>query len=777
MARQFRQLPPASTPDDPRKVSLDITARQKFDIPPPRDSSDSGGDEIPGLLEYARILGRRKAVLAAFIVAGGLAATLYTLPQVPIYQAQTTIEIQSINTDFLNIRQVNPVSDNGDSYMYSDVQTQMKILQSDALVNSVVAKVKSKTFDNQQETASANSLWRKLLKLQDKSPAELQQQAIGTAAGSIRIRSVGQTRILEISADSTNPRVAADFINTLVSEFIDQNMEARGQAIQKTSQWLTRQLEEMRVKLERSEDQLQAYARTSGLMFTADKNTVSEERLRQYQQALSATQADRATKQARYEMAKNNPPESLPDILNDESLRASQTKMADLRRQLAELTLTLKPAHPRVQKLKLQLTEVETTAENERKAILKRIKNEYDEALTKEKLLAADYTAQTKQVTQESEKSVHYGILKREVDSNRQVYDAVLQRVKEATLISAMKASNVRVIDAAVPPGAPYKPNLQRSATMGLFGGLLIGVLFVLIAERANRSLKEPGDAPFYLNTHELGVIPAQRSVESIAKLAKLNGAARGILAKGHDGAKVEMATLQKEYSVLAESFRVTLTSILFAGHNGTRPRSLVVTSAAPGEGKSTVVSNLAIALAEINQRVLLIDADTRRPRIHTIFDLPNDRGLVTLLRENKPLTECDLAGLVQQTRISNLYALTAGPFMAGSTNLLYSDYLGEILEWFESAFDMVLIDTPPMLQMPEARVIGRLVSAVVLVLRSGQTTRDAAQAALQRLHEDGTLVLGTILNDWNPKSSTNGYYGYGRGVYGKYYEKDEESS
>jgi len=202
-----------------------------------------------------------------------------------------------------------------------------------------------------------------------------------------------------------------------------------------------------------------------------------------------------------------------------------------------------------------------------------------------------------------------------------------------------------------------------------------------------------------------------------------------------------------------------------------------VVTSAAPGEGKSTVVSNLAIALAEINQRVLLIDADTRRPRIHTIFDLPNERGLVTLLRENKPLTECDLGGLVQQSRIPNLYVLTAGPFIAGSTNLMYSDYLGEILEWFESAFDMVLIDTPPMLQMPEARVIGRLVSAVVLVLRSGQTTRDAAQAALQRLHEDGTVVLGTILNDWNPKSSTNGYYGYGRSTYSRPYGTDDESS
>src|SRR5258706_4117624 len=144
------------------------------------------------------------------------------------------------------------------------------------------------------------------------------------------------------------------------------------------------------------------------------------------------------------------------------------------------------------------------------------------------------------------------------------------------------------------------------------------------------------------------------------------NDAARRLINKAQDdSAKVETVTLQKESSVLAESFRVTLTSILFSGHNGTRPRSLVVTSAGPGEGKSTVVSNLAIALAEINQRVLLIDADTRRPRIHTIFDLPNDRGLVTLLRENKPLTECDLGGLVQQTRVPNLYVLTAAPIIA----------------------------------------------------------------------------------------------------------------
>ena len=194
----------------------------------------------------------------------------------------------------------------------------------------------------------------------------------------------------------------------------------------------------------------------------------------------------------------------------------------------------------------------------------------------------------------------------------------------------------------------------------------------------------------------------------------------------------------------------------------------MVITSANPSEGKSTVVSNLGIAVAEVNQKVLLIDADLRKPRLHDVFNLNNDNGLSDLLR-SKEIVSAALAGAIQQTHVSDLYVLTSGSATAAATSLLYSNRMPELLEKLSAEFETIFIDTPPMLQIPDARVLGRMVDRVIMVVRAGKTTRDAAMAARQRFSEDGTQMLGTILNDWNPQRSPNGYYGYQNGYYGGY--------
>jgi capsular exopolysaccharide synthesis family protein len=239
---------------------------------------------------------------------------------------------------------------------------------------------------------------------------------------------------------------------------------------------------------------------------------------------------------------------------------------------------------------------------------------------------------------------------------------------------------------------------------------------------------------------------------------------------------RVELATYVHKGSALAESFRATLTSILFSGHNGNRPRMLVVTSANPGEGKTTVASNLAVAMAEIGQRVLLVDADLRKPRVHDIFGVANTYGLTDLLR-NRTVDGDSLDEAIQEpTAVPGLSVLPSGPPTAAASNLLHSPALPELMKRFKGRFDMVLIDTPPMLQMPDARVAGRLADAVVLVVRADSTTRDAAVAARQRFADDSTRVLGTILNDWNPKKPGSGYSHYHAHAYhghAEYYVKD----
>lgn len=540
--------------------------------------------------------------------------------------------------------------------------------------------------------------------------------------------------------------------------------------MERTSDFLSRQLDDMRVRLEHSEDHLQGYAREAGLLFTSDEKTnVSEEKLSQVQEALSAAQTDRISKQSRWEMATSSPAEALPDILNDTTLRDYQVKLTDLQRQMAELRETYTPENPKVKRVQAQIAPVQAALERERSDILKRIRNEYDESLRREKLLTADYASQRGIVTGEGEKSIQYNILKREVDSNRQLYDAMLQQLKQASLASALRASNIRVVDPAKVPKRPYKPDVLLSSGLGLLSGLFLGAAFVVMRERADRSIQDPGETALYLNLPELGIIPS----EAKGPRVRLKIVANKELAEGQPEEasvpaarqRVELATWQRKPSVVAESFRATLVSILFSGENGNRPRVMVVTSSGMAEGKSTVVSNLGIAVAEVNHKVLLIDADLRKPRLHDIFGLKNDRGLSDLLR-SKDAIDVLPEGIIQETSVPDLYVLTSGATTSAATSLLYSNRMPELLKRLRGEFETIFLDTPPMLQIPDARVLGRMVDRVILVVRSGKTTRDAAQAMYQRFAEDGTKMLGTILNDWNPKHSPNGYYGYYNGHY-----------
>jgi capsular exopolysaccharide synthesis family protein len=495
-------------------------------------------------------------------------------------------------------------------------------------------------------------------------------------------------------------------------------------------------------------------------------------------------------------MSRTAPAEALPDVLSDGALRALQDKITELRRQRAELIATYTEKHSKVQRVDAQIAPLEAALQKERAAIVDRLSNDYETALRSEKLLATDYAKQSRLVADQAEKSIQYNILKREVDSNRQLYETMLQRVKESTIASAMRASNVRIVDLAEPPVRPYKPSVPINSVLGLICGLLGGVATVIVRARADCSLHSPDDVRFWLKIRELGVIPSaarelrvrrrdegnQRSkprprasiislAQALAEAGPQNGDLVGSFSS-HGGEQkaadcAELISWQRKPGLVAESFRGLLTSILFSNDNDPRPNALVVTSANPSEGKTTVTCNLGIAFAEINRKVLVIDGDLRKPRLHSVFGISNDRGLTTLLQCGVFDSEL-LARVVHETRIPGLFLLPSGLSSPNMASLLYGATLPEILAGLRKAFDMVLIDTPPMLQIPDARVLGTLVDAVILVMRAGHTSRDAAMAASQRFSEDGTRVLGTILNGWDPKQAPYGNYGYAK-AYGYY--------
>jgi succinoglycan biosynthesis transport protein ExoP len=724
-------------------------------IAPARSGAFQDGD----LLAYWGLLRSRKGTLILSAFFGFLIGVLFTLSQTPVYQARTSLEIQDLNQDFMNMRQTSPVTDSSAINALSDMQTQIKILQSETLAERTLAKLKIAMLGDFKADQARFAAWRQVLNLPQRAALQAREELLEAAAKSMKVRAAGQTRIIEILVYSTDPKVASGFANTMTSEFITQNMEARWTMIQRTSEWLGLQLDEMRVKLEHSEDALQAYARQNGLIYTSEKQNVSEDKLHQLQAELSKAEADRVGRQSRYEIARTTTTDTLPDVLNDSNLRVLQMNLTDLRRQEAELSATFKPDYSKAKKVRAQIASLESAMERERRVIVDRIGNDFHESQRREELLASAYQTQVRLVTKDSESSIQYNILKREVDTNRQIYEAMLQRVKESGIAAAMKASNIRIIDPARFPKRPSGPSLPINGSIGLLLGLMFGVAFVVMRERGDRTLMRPGDAAFFLGVSELGAIPSS----SIDTRLGIYGRGKKFLAPGGRSLsrpRVELVTWQKPSSLLTESFRSVLTSIMFAGENGSRPRVLVVSSANPLEGKSTAASNLAIALAKINQKVLLIDCDLRKPSIHTIFHLPNDNGLIDLLLR-RSLDQVAADACICATPIPNLWVLTAGASIGIQADLLFSNSMLSLIAHYKEQFDMVIIDTPPMLQVPDARLLGRISDAVVLIVRAGLTTRDAAVAARNRFAEDGTRILGVVLNDWNPKSSPEGSYGY----------------
>ncbi len=733
--------------------------------------SESGDVPSGGLLEYWRILQRHRTSVIVIALVGMCAGFLYTIPQTPVYQAQAVIEIQGLNEDFLNIKDVDPNSTSSSGWDPTiEMQTQVRILQSNALLDRVAKKVSTETKDVKQPLTRADA-WRKLLHLPQNAASGHSASGISAKVSNLRVRAEANTRLIEILCDSPDPNIAARYANTLASEFIEQTLESRWQTTQHTGEWLSNQMQDIKVKLEQSEDAMQSYALATNLVITDEKTNAEEQKLSEIQDELSKAEADRIDRQSRYELALHAPVDSLGEVLDDPSLKDIQGKLTDLRRQNAELSSTLTPSNPRVMRIQAQAAALETTLQQDRGNILGRIQNDFTSAVRRQSLLAADYSATAKIVAEQADKVSHYNTLKREVDTNRQLYDSMLQRVKEAGVASALRASNIRVVDPARVPDSPYKPSIPNNTILGLLAGTLFGICTVVLLDRADRNIKEPGDAAFYLGIPELGIVPSASADPT------RNGRLLGFTGRQAPNSSRDLAlvTHGSKPSAMAEAFRATLTSIIFSGEKGISPKVLVVSSASPKEGKTTLTSNLAIALAEIHKRVLLIDADMRRPSIHRLFNITKEKGLVDLLRRAEPIVG-PLNGYTCASEIPNLSIMTSGRSVDGDPTLLHSNRLAEIIDIARNDYDIVLIDTPPMLNMSDARVIARQADGVILVVRSNVTTRDSMKDAYRRFVEDRTRVIGTVLNDWDPKKSNRySYYRY-YDRYHHYYNKTKEA-
>jgi len=736
----------------------------------PGEWSVAAPEQPSQLLEYLKFIKANLLWIAILAVVGAGLGWVTAALRPAIYQARTVLDIRSLNENFLSSREGSPIgTTNAGVLPESYIQTEIKILASDSLRGRALKRLGGFPEVPKIPLTDSGSFWQSLFGHFKGDPISFKALAVD-AAGRVKVRAVGNTRMVEVLCDARDGQLAASMCNNLAGAYIDYNLESREKSTKETSTWLGSQLDDVRRRLEKAENELKESSKETAFIFDSDTSgNAVEDKLRAVQTELSRAQAERITRESDYEVASSRPVDALPAALDAGPIREYRLRLADLRRQLAEASATMTPEHYKVKDLTLQVSDMERALNKERDDLVNRLKADYEVAEHRESILAAEYAKQSAEVSQHGDKAVQVNMLKREVDSDRKMYETLLQKVDEVGLEAALRTSTISVLDPAIAPLLPYAPSVHLSMAVGLFGGSLAGLFLSFLRVRSDRTLHGPGDASTCLQLRELGVIPSVRT----RRMHMLLGRVRPALSKSRpppsniEGAgegpdapatppqinSVALTTWLRNPE-LAEAFFGTMSSLRFATERGTQASTIVLTSPEPGEGKTTVASNLAIALAQIGRRVILVDGDLRRPRLAQIFDRPCSTGLSDLLDADIPVEELVLSHFIADTPIPNLSLLATRPAREGISTMLHSSRMRVLLDRLRQDYDHVIIDSPPMLHIADARVLGWLADGVLLVLRARRTTKEAAVAAYDCLLQDGIHVLGTVLNDWNPRAS-----------------------
>jgi succinoglycan biosynthesis transport protein ExoP len=701
----------------------------------------------------AALLRRNRFIVVAILVVCVLLAVLVSVLTTPLYRATTVLEVQGVNPEFLKMKELDPTSSSQSPESYT--ATEAKLIQSESLAKRVVEVSKLNERPAFFKRSAAFEKFRSLLLGPPRAP-ELEPSVRATAGllrTRIKQRVDGDSNLLVVSVDAPEPNLAGELAQTLAREFELQEQEARWNSSARVSDWLTGQLEELRQRMERSGGQLEQFVNSTGLVYAKDGSSVAEERLRQIQEELSRAQADRVVKQAQMNQAASSPVGGQPLILDDAPIREYKLRLADLQRNLADLNTTLTPEHYKVESVQAQIVEINSALEQQRLNVIARIKNEYLMSAQREAMLTQSYGAQTTAVAGEASRSARYGTLRKQAESDQELYRSMLEKVKATSMLAAIRTNTVHVVDPAQPPEQKYSPNYATNLGLGMLSGIILSVLLIVLRERLDVAIREPGEMGHALNIRELGAIPA---VQIDRRRAITRGAAGELTSLNLTTTGGEA----RNRSVISEAFRCTAASLLFtSGDVANRSKVFLITSAYAGVGKTTTAVHLAIALCAGGRRVALVEGDLRKPTLHEIFGVPNHAGLADLLESDGPLNDSALQARLRATGVKGLHLLTAGAYLKFHPASLESGRLAEVLAYFRKNYDLVLVDCPPALQIPDARLLARDCDAVVLVGRAGQSRMKDLCQTVQIFGQDGRRVVGTILTDWDPRHEYPGYF------------------
>jgi len=732
----------------------------------PYDTVD--GEEGPDLRAYWRTIQKRRWTLLSIVAIVFTIALIATIKEKPVYRATTLLEIQKENPDLLTVQELFQLENVSDNYL----ETQYKVLQSETLARRVISELhldQVKEFNgsaggplpgnNQRPAGPSEAL---------PVDALAKQAVLQGFAARLSVEPVPRSRLVRVSFESQDPQVAAKAVNALAQNYIQGNLEDRWEATQKASEWLSQQLQGLKARLEKSEDELQQYAQANGLIYLESEKGPTEnivnERLKELQEELTKAQAARYEKESVHRLVEAGDYGSLPGLIDSRTMQELTVRLVDLERQRAELTPLFSDTYPKVKEVQSQIDRVQQLLTEERKQAAEGISNEYLAALRREKLIGQAFEEQRKQANTVAGRAVQYRILKREVDTNKQLYEGLLQRLKEAGVSAGLKASNIRIVDAAVAPTSPVKPRVAFNLAVGFMLGVVCAFGLAFFQERMDNTLKNPEDIERFLGVPAMALIPSRGSLSP--RMKGLNGSSehRGSPANGngqsahlekqlHEGGWVRIdVNHETQHSLLGEAFRGLRTSVLLSTP-GRPPRSLTFLSAEIGEGKTTIAGNLAISLAQLGKRVLLIDGDMRRPCVHKLFDIQDHAaGLVNYLAGQQ-----EWRSLVRPTGIGELDSLLCGPVPPNPSELLSSERMQTLIREAMSQYHFVLVDAPPLMNVADGRILAVMVDATVLVVKGGATPRELAQRAQFYVRNVGAHLIGVVLN--NVDLRRDGYY------------------
>jgi polysaccharide biosynthesis transport protein len=696
-----------------------------------------------------QVIWKYKWLLVSLSLGFGLIAAVQSLRSTPVYRTSVMLQIDRAAQRVVAFNQEvdaeQQVYDDG-----SQLQTQIELLKSSGLAErvidelglykgpsptgtfpdstaSVTPNLGENTADSSETTKpKAKGLLDRLLAnyQQLNEPADQSAQAVGRLnainafRGSISIEPIRNSRLVSIAVTNSNPALAARIANTMASTFIAMNLERKLESSTYAKTFLVDQLRITKAKLEESERVINEYAKKNQILSLGENSDVASQGYADLSSALSRAEGERIQLESIYAEVVRNP-ESAPQTNENKALQTFKEQKARLESEYTTNKSIYKPDFPKMVQLRAQIEELDQRIKTELGIVVDSIKGQFEAAKQKEALIRSRLADSRREVLTVQDRSVDLNLMKRELETNRQVYDSLLQRIKEVAVTGGLTTNNISIVDEAKIPQYPFSPQPERYAAIGMALGLLLGLGLAFLRESLDDSIKNAEEIEQLFGLPLLGLIPHVKSKDQ----------------------NVALSAHENPRSPFAEAYRSMRTALQFSTTEGA-PKRLMVTSCGQGEGKTTTAIALAINFAQLGQSVLLIDCDMRSPSLHKEFRLPNERGLSNFLAG-----DTGTSSLIQKTHIPNLSVLTAGPLPPDPVELLMgAKFLMLLDKAHEIGFSQVIVDSPPMLGLADALVLGNQIQHSVFAIKAGQTRKSSIKNSLRRLRGSGIVPMGVVL-------------------------------